>query len=36
MSRVLFECFAESALLKDLQGAFDKKDAALSPTCGGS
>ncbi len=32
MSRALFECFAESALLKDLQGAFDKMDAALSPS----
>lgn len=31
MSRALFECFAESALLKDLRGAFDKMDAALSP-----
>jgi predicted DNA-binding transcriptional regulator YafY len=31
MSRALFECFAESSLLKDLKGAFDKMDAALSP-----
>ena len=31
LSRALFECFAESSLLSDLQGAFDKMDAALSP-----
>ena len=31
LSRALFECFAESALLTDLQSALDKVDAALSP-----
>lgn len=31
LSRALFECFAESALLSDLQSALDKVDAALSP-----
>ena len=31
MSRALFECFAESTLLRDLQGAFNKLDAAMSP-----
>lgn len=31
LSRALFECFAEASLLEDLQGAFGKMDAALSP-----
>lgn len=31
LSRALFECFSEASLLADLQGAFDKMDAALSP-----
>lgn len=31
LSRALFECFAEASLLKDLQGALTKLDAALSP-----
>ncbi len=31
LSRALFECFAQASLLHDLQGAFDKMDAALSP-----
>ena len=31
LSRALFECFAESTLLSDLQSALDKVDAALSP-----
>lgn len=32
LSRALFECFAETALLADLKGAFNKMDGALSPT----
>ena len=31
LSRALFECFAASHMLADLEGALDKVDAALSP-----